>query len=91
MYFVIRCHFDKNSISYTDKCTVGCFSSLRKAKKYVLALSINYDRDTVIIVFIPKGPKDCAFPEEVYEWNEYYWYYIPVSKNDIRRKMTITY
>lgn len=91
MYFVIRCRFVKENISYADKCTVGCFSSLKKAKKYVLALSINYDRDTVIIVFIPKGPKSNAYPIEVYDWNEYYKYYIPTQKDDIRRKMTITY
>ena len=89
MYFVVRYNWINDQL--TDRCSVGFFRSLKRAKKFILNLPYSVIRNTVAIVKINEGLKDYSFPTEVYSWNEYYQIHIPVLNEDVRRSLTITY
>ena len=90
MYFVARYNWINDQL--TDKCPVGFFRSLKRAKKYVDSTMTNDKRrNTIEIVRINEGFQTYNFPTAVYEWSEYYQIYIPVLETDMRRKMVITY
>ena len=88
MYFVIRCNYI-NKI--TDKYTIGFFSSLSDAKKCVCNLIQDPKRDIVIIARFEEGLAYYTRPEEVYVWNDYYQYYVPVVMDNEARKLLIIY
>ena len=90
MYFINKYHWQNDQL--TDKCVVGFFRSLRKAS-YFSRFILSYDdaRETVLIVKIQEGVKDCAHPRLVLEWSDYYKVYIPVCRKDPRYKMVVSY
>ena len=65
MYFIVR--YNWIDCKLTNKCSVGFFRSLKKAKKYFSLFSKQKDsRNTVAIVRINPGFKTNNFPIEVY-------------------------
>ena len=91
MFFIVKYNWSDET-SLTNKCSVGFFRSLKDAKKFVsLKLPFDKNRNTVVILKQKEGMIENSFPVEVYDWSEYYEYYIPVRLDDIRRRVTITY
>lgn len=88
MYFVIRCNYTHR---VEDKVNIGFFSSLDDAKRFVNDLRVDPLRSIVMIVPFEEGAAYYAHPSEVYMWNDYYQYYIPVVMDDVARKLFIIY
>ena len=90
MYFILRFNWSDNKL--TNKCSVGFFRSLKKAKNFcTYTLTKDKIRNTVAIVKINEGSKTYNFPIEVFEWSDTYQVNIPVLAEDVRRKAIITY
>ena len=89
MYFIVKYNWQDK---LTDKCTVGFFKSLRKASKCcVYDLPYDRNRNTVAIIKCEQGVKCYSRPVEVFEWSDTYQVYIPVTENDTRRLVVLTY
>ena len=88
MYFVIRCNYN---YGVEDKVNIGFFSSLESAKDFVMNLRYDPLRSLVMIVPFDEGAAYYAHPSEVYMWNDYYQYYIPVVMDSVARKLFIIY
>ena len=88
MYFVMRCNYiDK----LTDKRSVGFFSKLSDAKKFVDNLIFDQKREIVIIAQFEQGAAYYTRPLEAYKWSDYYQIYVPVAMDDVARKLLIIY
>ena len=88
MYFVIRCNYIDE---LTNKTLVGFFSELSDAKSCVEQLNNDPDRNIVIIARFDEGLAHYTRPTEIYRWNDYYQFYIPVVLDDIGRRLLIIY
>ena len=65
MYFIVR--YNWIDCKLTNKCSVGFFRSLKKAKKFIsLYLNQKDSRNTIAIVRINQGHKTYNFPLVVY-------------------------
>ena len=90
MYFIVR--YNWIDCKLTDRCSVGFFRSLKKAKKYFNLYSKQKDsRNTAAIVRINPGFKTNNFPIEVYQWCDVYGCYVTVPRADARRCEVLTY
>ena len=89
MYFIVRYNWQDK---LTNKCSVGFFRSLKKASKFC-TFNLPYDktRNTVAIVKCEPGQVVYSRPVEVFEWSDIYQIYIPVTDNDTRRLVVLTY
>ena len=90
MYFIVR--YNWIDCKLTNKCSVGFFRSLKKAKKFIsLYLKQKDSRNTIAIVRINQGHKTYNFPLVVYQWCEVYKQYVLVERSDARRSMVVSY
>jgi hypothetical protein len=91
MYFIVR--YNWIDCKLTDKCSVGFFRSLRKAKNYVSLYSKLKDsrRNTIAIVRLNQGHQTYNYPLVVYQWCNVYEQYVEVERIDVRRSMMVTY
>ena len=89
MYFIVRYNWQDK---LTNKCSVGFFRSLKNASKFC-TFNLPYDktRNTVAIVKCDQGQILYSRPVEVFEWSDTYQVYIPVTENDTRRLVVLTY
>ena len=90
MYFIVRYNWIDNKL--TDKYSVGFFRSLKNSLKFC-TFNLPYDknRNTVDIVKCDQGPAAYSRPVEVFEWSDTYQVHIPVTDEDTRRLVVLTY